>query len=208
MMKYPLTINTILNRARTYFPRKEVVTRLPAGTHRYTYSDLHARVCKLGKRPFRVGRRHGRPGVGVFGWNTYRYLEAYFAAPCMGAVVHTINIRLAPNDLVHIINHAKDKILLIDEDLLPAIEAIAPRLGDSGAVRRHDRQRCSWSPACPTPHNYEVPHGAGQQQLQLSQPLDEDTPAGLCYTSATTGNPKGVVYSATAAFTSTPSPSA
>ena len=127
MMRYPLTVTNILKRARTYFPRKEVVTRFHDGIHRYTYADLYGRVCRLANALSGLGIGKG-DRVGVFGWNTYRYLEAYFALPCMGAVVHTINIRLAPSDLVHIINHAGDKALLIDEDLLPAIEAIAPRL--------------------------------------------------------------------------------
>ncbi len=190
-MKYPLTITTILNRARTYFPAKEVVTRLPDGVHRYTYRDLYARVCKLANVLSGLGVSRG-DRVGVFGWNTYRYLEAYFAAPCMGAVVHTINIRLAPNDLVHIINHAKDRVLLVDEDLLPAIQAIAPRLetvqqfvimGDGNAP----------SSDLPGAHDYEELMREASDSFDFPQ-LEEDTPAGLCYTSATTGNPKGVTY--------------
>ena len=192
MMKYPLTLTSILNRARTYFPRKEVVTRLPDRIHRYTYADMCARVCKLANVLASSGVSRG-DRVGVFGWNTHRYLEAYFAAPCMGAVVHTINIRLAPDDLVHIINHAQDKILLVDEDLLPAIEAIAPRLE---TVEQFLIMADSNPPTAglPDAHSYEELVEQASDNFDFPQ-LDEDTPAGLCYTSATTGNPKGVIYS-------------
>ena len=192
MMKYPLTLTTILNRARTYFPRKEVVTRLPDRIHRYTYSDMCARVCKLANVLASSGVSRG-DRVGVFGWNTHRYLEAYFAAPCMGAVVHTINIRLAPDDLVHIINHAQDKILLVDEDLLPAIEAIASRLE---TVKQFVIMADSNPPTAglPDAHSYEQLMEQASGNFEFPE-LDEDTPAGLCYTSATTGNPKGVIYS-------------
>ena len=191
MMKYPLTITTILNRAHTYFPRKEVVTRLPDRIHRYTYADLYVRVCKLANALSSLGVGRG-DRVGVFGWNTYRYLEAYFAAPCMGAVVHTINIRLAPNDLVHIINHAKDKVLLVDEDLFPAIEAIAPRLESVEQIVVMGDGDPS-SSVLPHAHSYERLMDAASNSFDFPR-LDEDMPAGLCYTSATTGNPKGVVY--------------
>ena len=192
MMKYPLTITTILNRAHTYFPRKEVVTRLPDRIHRYSYADLYTRVCRLSNVLSSLGVEKG-DHVGVFGWNTYRYLEAYFAAPCMGAVVHTINIRLAPNDLVHIINHAKDKVLLIDEDLLPAIEAIAPRLEtvQQFVVMTDDEFT---SEGLPNAHDYETLMAQASDSYDFPE-LGEDDPAGLCYTSATTGDPKGVTYS-------------
>ena len=191
MMKYPLTITSILNRARTYFPQKEVVTRLPDHIHRYTYADLYTRVCRLSNVLSSLGIEKG-DRIGVFGWNTYRYLEAYFAAPCMGAVVHTINIRLAPNDLVHIINHARDKVLLIDEDLLPATETIATRLDTvTHFVVMSDGDGTT---SLPNAHNYERLVAQASPTFDFPQ-LDEDDPAGLCYTSATTGNPKGVTYS-------------
>ncbi len=191
-MKYPLTINTVLNRANAYFSKKEIVTRLPEGIHRYSYSDLHRRVCRLANALSSLGVGTG-DRVGVFGWNTFRYLEAYFAAPCMGAVVHTINIRLAPNDLVHIINHAKDKVLLIDEDLLPAIEAIAPRLDTVQQFVVMTESEVT-SQSLPNAHNYESLLAQASDSYDFPD-LDEDAPAGLCYTSATTGNPKGVTYS-------------
>ena len=192
MMKYPLTVTNILNRARTYFPRKEIVTRLPDGTHRYTYADLYARVCKLAHALTSLGVKQG-DRVGTFGWNTYRHLEAYYAAPCMGAVVHTVNIRLAPDDLAYIINHAQDKVLLVDEDLLPVIEAIAPRLEtvEHFVVMSNNGSTGS---SLPSAHSYEELMDNASDRFDFPQ-LEEDMPAGLCYTSATTGKPKGVVYS-------------
>ena len=203
-MKYPLTITTILNRARTYFPRKEVVTRLPDRSHRYTYADLYSRVCKLANALSSLGVDRG-DRVGVFGWNTYRYLEAYFAAPCMGAVVHTINIRLAPNDLVHIINHAKDKVLLVDEDLLPAIEAIAPRLESvEQIVVMGDGD----------PSSSVLPHAHSYERLMAKPPTASTSPNWMrtCPRASATPRPPRATPRAwcttTAASTCTPSPSA
>jgi fatty-acyl-CoA synthase len=136
--------------------------------------------------------------VGTFGWNTYRHLEAYFAAPALGAVLHTINIRLAPDDLVYIINHAGDKVLLIDPDLAPLIEALAPRLKsvEHFVMLTGDPEV---STSLPSPRNYEELLSRASDQHTPAD-LDENAPAGLCYTSATTGRPKGVMYSHRAVF--------
>ena len=126
-MRYPLLVSRILDRAKTAFPDKEIITRTENGAHRYTYKDLALRVNRLANALAALGVKQG-DRVGTFGWNTYRYLEAYFASPVMGAVNHTINIRLFPEDLVYIINHAEDKVLLVDPDLAPILEELAPRL--------------------------------------------------------------------------------
>ena len=143
--------------------------------------------------------------VGVFGWNTFRYLEAYFAAPCMGAVVHTINIRLAPNDLVHIINHAKDKVLLIDKDLLPAIEAIAPRLDTVQQFVVMTESEVT-SQSLPNAHNYESLLAQASDSYDFPDSGRGRSRWPLLH-SATTGNPKAS-HTPTAASISTPSPSA
>ena len=131
--------------------------------------------------------------VGTFGWNSYRHLEAYFSPPVMGAVVHTINIRLAPDDLVYIINHAGDKVILVDPDLAPILEAVAHRLEsvEHFVVMTGDRE---FSTTLPSAKNYEDLLAAASAEYRPAE-LDENAPAGLCYTSATTGRPKGVVYS-------------
>src|SRR5918999_3797455 len=126
-MHYPLLVPRMLERARTLFPNKEIVTRVGEDTHRYTYRDLAQRVARLSNALSSLGVGAG-DRVGTFAWNTYRHLEAYFAAPSMGAIVHTINIRLASEDIAYIINHAADKILLIVPGLTTIIEALDPRL--------------------------------------------------------------------------------
>ena len=192
MMDYPLLVSRLLERANTFFPDKEIITREEDGEHRYTYRDLAGRVARLSNALRGLGVGEG-DRVGTFGWNTYRHLEAYFAPPVMGAVVHTINIRLAPDDLIYIINHAGDKVILVDPDLAPILEAVAHRLEsvEHFVVMTGDRE---FSTTLPSAKNYEDLLAAASAEYRSAE-LDENAPAGLCYTSATTGRPKGVVYS-------------
>jgi fatty-acyl-CoA synthase len=190
-MRYPLLVPRILERASTLFPRKEIVTRIGEDTHRYTYLDLAQRVARLSNALSSLGLGVG-DRVGTFGWNTYRHLEVYFAAPSMGAIVHTINIRLASEDIVYIINHAADKILLIDPDLAPIIEELAPRLEsvEHFIIMTGDLE---FPTKLPSAHNYEDLLSQSSDQYTPIE-MDEYAPMGLCYTSATTGRPKGVMY--------------
>jgi len=192
MMDYPLTITHFLERARRLYPRKEIVSKMPGGMHRYTYADFYARVMRLANALEQLGVRKG-DRVATFAWNHYRHLELYFAVPCMGAVLHTLNIRLFPDQIVYIINHAADKVIFIDDNLLPALERLGDRLptvehyvimSDGGEVQT------SLSPA----HDYEALLQAADAHYEFPT-LDENDAAGMCYTSGTTGNPKGVVYS-------------
>ena len=191
-MHYPLLVSRILERARTVFPDKEIITRVEGGVHRYTYRELAARVARLSNALAGLGVGEG-DRVGTFAWNTYRHLEAYFAAPAMGAVNHTINIRLSADDLVYIINHAGDKVLLIDPDLAPIIEGLASRLEtvEHYVIMTDDP---AFATTLPAAHSYEQLLAQASDQWAPVE-LDEYAPAGLCYTSATTGRPKGVVYS-------------
>ena len=191
MMNYQLLVPGLLDRANTYFPNKQIITREGSGVHRYTYRDLKGRVNRLCNALAGLGIGRG-DRVGTFGWNTYRHLEAYFAPPSMGAVTHTTNIRLSADDLVYILNHAGDKVLLVDPDLAPILEPLAPQLetvehfvimtGDTG-----------FQTSLPSVHIYEELL-AGASDRYESPSLNENDPAGLCYTSATTGRPKGVTY--------------
>ena len=191
-MHYPLLISGILERARTIFPDKEIITRVGDGVHRCTYRDLAARVARLCNALAGLGVGEG-DRVGTFAWNTYRHLESYFAAPSMGAVNHTINIRLAPDDLIYIINHAEDKVLLIDSDLAPIIEGLAPQLEsvEHYVIMTDDPE---FTTTLPGARRYEELLAQASDEFTPAA-LDEYAPAGLCYTSATTGRPKGVVYS-------------
>ena len=192
MMDYPLLVHQFLERANTFFPGKEIVTREGEETHRYTYAGLMRRSSRLSNALAGLGVGTG-DRVGTFAWNHYRHLEAYFAAPAMGAVLHTINIRLFTDDLVYIINHAGDKVILIDPDLVPILEPLASQLEsvEHFVIMTDDR---NFSTTLPSSHNYEdLLSGASDNYSPVK--LDENAPAGLCYTSATTGRPKGVVYS-------------
>ena len=190
-MNYPLLVPRILERAKTMFPDKEIVTHLGGDTHRYTYRDLAARVARLSNVLSGLGVGQG-DRVGTFAWNTYRHLEAYFAPPAIGAVVHTVNIRLADDDVIYIINHAGDKVLLVDPDLVPIIEELAPKLE---SVEHYIilSETSNFSTTLPSAHSYEDLLAAASDEHQPLL-LDEYSPVGLCYTSATTGLPKGVMY--------------
>ena len=194
MMDYPLTVRTIYQRALTLFPDKQLVTRRAEGVRRTTYGEWAERVARLagGLRDLGVG-----PGdrVATFCWNHDRHLEAYFAAALMGASYHTLNIRLGGDQLAYIVNHARDKVLICDAELAPSI---GPVLGDLGTVEHllvldgDDGER----PVL----GFGAEHGY-EDLVERSAPmtdwpeLDERQTAGICYTSATTGNPKGVAYS-------------
>src|SRR5579871_3464116 len=192
MMDYPLTLQHSFNRAITLFPKREVATLTENGLHRYTYADFGRRATQLASALAKWGVKPG-DRVATFAWNTYRHLELYFAVPCMGAVLHTLNIRLFADQLAYIANHAEDTVLLIDEDLVPLVEAFADRLT---TVRHYvimadgDLPSTSLSPVS----SYEELLAGADPNFAWPEDLDERAPAAMCYTSATTGNPKGVTY--------------
>ena len=114
MMDYPLTIGLQLERAYRLFPKKEVITRTPSGLHRYNYGDLYRRAGRLANALATLGIRPG-DRVGTFAWNTYRHLELYLTVPSSGAVLHTLNIRLFPEQINFIVNHAQDSVIFVDD---------------------------------------------------------------------------------------------
>ena len=191
MMNYQLLVPGLLDRANIYFPDKQIITRESDGVHRYTYRDLKGRVNRLCNALAGLGVGKG-DRVGTFGWNTYRHLEAYFAPPSMGAITHTTNIRLSPDDLTYIVNHAGDKVMLVDPDLVPILEPLAPQLEtvEHFVIMTGD---ADFKTSLPSAHIYEGLLADASDQF-ASPSLDENDPAGLCYTSATTGRPKGVTY--------------
>ncbi|MBM7694159.1 fatty-acyl-CoA synthase [Peribacillus deserti] len=193
MMNTPLLMTQMLERAEKYFSKKQVISRTDGGIHRFTYKEMGERTRRLASCLKELGVEKG-DRVGTMAWNHHRHLEAYFAVPCSGAVLHTINIRLAPQQIAYIINHAEDKVLLIDSDLLPLIQSIKDELHTVKAfIIMTDNESLPDTNLSPVFH-YERLLEEGNPLFQFEQNLDENDPAGMCYTSATTGNPKGVVY--------------
>lgn len=191
MMEYQLTIPTILRRAETLFAKKEIVSRMPdKSIHRYTYKDFALRTKKLSDALHQLGVRHG-DRVATLCWNHYQHLEAYFAAPCMGAIVHTLNLRLSPDDLTYIVNHAEDKVIIVDQVLLPLLEKFKANISVQHLIVIPNAGQ-------PIPQgylNYEDVVASGDASRFEPFEGDEYTAASMCYTSGTTGKPKGVLYS-------------
>jgi fatty-acyl-CoA synthase len=189
---FPLTLQHVLHRMRVCSPEKEVVSlTAPGTTERATYGETAERVDRLARA---LGLLGVEPGdrVATFAWNNRRHFELYFAVPCVGAVLHTLNIRLFEEQLTYIVNHAEDKVIFVDDSLVPQLEKLQPSFenvthyvvmgdGDMGTL--------------PNALRYDdLLEQAGPGQFDYPE-LDERQAAALCYTSGTTGNPKGVLYS-------------
>ncbi|KML06077.1 long-chain fatty acid--CoA ligase [Rossellomorea marisflavi] len=193
MMQTPLLLTAMMERAEKFYPEKHIVSRTESGIHRFTYKEWGKRTRRLGSVLKDLGVEEGDK-VGTLAWNHHRHLEAYFAIPCIGAVLHTINIRLSPQHIVYIINHAKDRVLLVDPDLLPLVEKIRDQIPHVESIIVMTDGGMPESPIEGL-HHYEELLEKGDPTFSFRHDLDENAPAGMCYTSATTGNPKGVVYS-------------
>src|SRR5512132_1149266 len=128
IMDYPLTLTQFFERTRKLFHKKTLATRVPGvGLQRYTYADYADRVCRLAGALAKLGIQKG-DRVGTFAWTSHRHLEAYFAAPLMGMVLHTVNIRLSAQDITYIVNHAGDRVLIVDASCWPTLEPIVKQL--------------------------------------------------------------------------------
>jgi fatty-acyl-CoA synthase len=189
MMDYPLTLSTIFRRAETVFRKQEIVWRTADKTvRRYTCAEFASRARRLAQVLLDLGVRPG-DRVATLGWNHGPHLEAYFGIPLMGGVLHTLNLRLHPDELAYIVNHAEDRAILVDESLLPLWNQVKPKVkvpitivvGASGPVP----DGCL---------EYESLIEKTKPAEEMPDP-DERAAAAMCYTTGTTGNPKGVLYS-------------
>ena len=195
MMDEPLLVASLIVHADRFHGDTEIVSRtVEGGIHRQTYRDAHRRARQLAQALARLGVKQG-DRVGTLAWNGYRHFELYFGVSGMGAVVHTINPRLFPEQLVYIVNHAEDRYVFFDLTFAPLVEKLAPQCkGVEGWVAMTDRAHLPPSATIPNLLCYEELIGAESGDYDWPR-LDEQAAAGLCYTSGTTGNPKGVLFS-------------
>ena len=193
MMDRPLLISSIIDHAALYHADTEIVSRTVEGPiHRYTYRDAQARSKQVATALARLGVQAG-DRVGTVAWNGYRHFELYYGVSGMGAILHTINPRLFPEQLVYIVNHAEDAYLFVDLTFVPLLETLADKLETvKGFVIMTDdahMPETTLANAC----CYETLIGAESSDYEWPR-FDERTASSLCYTSGTTGNPKGTLY--------------
>ena len=193
MMDVPLSISSIIEHAACVYANQEVVTRTVEGPiRRTTYGEIRARAKRLANALCELGIAQG-DRVGTIAWNTQRHLEAYFAISGMGAVCHVMNPRTPAEQLAYIMNHAEDKVVLVDTTFVPLIAALKDKLPSIRHIVVMSDE-ASQPEAAAHWLNYEQLLGNADEEFQWPK-LDENEAAALCYTSGTTGNPKGVLYS-------------
>ena len=193
MQHTPLLMSNILDRGAKVAPNEEIVTLTENGVRRQTYKETRDRSHQLAHALAGAGIKIG-DRVGTFMWNGSRHLEAYHACAGMGAVLHTLNVRLSEKDLEYIINHAEDQIIIADADVLPLLENLKGKIPTVRKIVVATEEGFEgWATELPDPVDYEAFIDGQPTEYDWPQ-IDENSPMGLCYTSGTTGNPKGVEY--------------
>src|ERR687893_1733088 len=187
---YQLTLPAMLRRAEALYGPKEIATRRPDKSfHRYTYADFVRRAKKLAVALGELGSQKS-DRVATLAWNSHQHLEAYFGVPCSGMVLHTINPRLSSDDITYIINHAEDRVLLVDETMVRLLDGFKDRVNlEHVFVLSEDGSAPDGLES-----DEELLSGADEDRFEYPD-FDEDDAAAMCYTSGTTGQPKGALYS-------------
>lgn len=195
--EYQMRLTNFIERARRFFPEKEIVSREADGEIvRHTYLDEYKRICRLANILKDLGVKRGDV-LGSFAWNTHRHYELYFSIPCMGATLHTINIRLSLEDIIYSIDQAEDIWIFIEEGLIPKFEPCARHLktvkGYIILSKKKDMKNLPDTVLSPV-YLYEDLISGASEEYDFPDDMDENTPASIFYTGGTTGRPKGVVY--------------
>jgi len=194
MQDRPLLISSLIEHAARFHPDVEIVSRLPeGGTHRTSWAGIRRDACRVAHALRQLGVGEG-DRVGTLAWNSHRHLSMYFGVSGAGSVLHTVNPRLFPEQIEYIVNHAEDQVLFFDLNFAPLVEALAPRLKTVRAyVAMTSRDHM---PRIDVPQLLCWDDLLGAQPDTFTWPeLDERLASSLCYTSGTTGHPKGVLYS-------------
>ncbi|TCO51330.1 fatty-acyl-CoA synthase [Kribbella antiqua] len=194
MQDRPLALPHVFHRAEQLFGHKNIVTATAIGEESMSYAEWAQRVRRLATVLDQLGLGP-QARVGTFGWNTGRHLELYFAVPCTGRVLHTLNIRLFADQLTYIVQHADDEVIFVDRSLLPVLWPLADQLPSVRLFVVMDDGADTPIPDDPRVRDYETLLAQAAPKQGRFEIDDENTAAALCYTSGTTGNPKGVLYS-------------
>jgi 3-(methylthio)propionyl---CoA ligase len=194
MSERPLLISAILAHAATYHQDTEIISRTVEGPiHRYTYADAERRSKRLARALLRLGIKPG-DRIGTLAWNTFRHFELYYGISGIGAVCHTINPRLFDDQIMYIVNHAADRLLFVDTTFLPFVERLTANFPADCRIVLMNEQGDKPETKLLTEACYERLIAAENDDFEWPE-FDERTAASLCYTSGTTGNPKGALYS-------------
>lgn len=193
MQNLPLLVNSILDHASIYHADQEIVSRLVNGSlHRETYAEAHLRAKKMSQALRKIGVNEGDV-VATMAWNNHRHFESWYAITGLGAVYHTLNPRLFVEQLAYIINHAEDKVIMLDTTFLPILEGMQDQLPDVKAYIVYCDADEMPETSLKNAYCYEAILAAEDGDFDWVE-VDENAACGICYTSGTTGNPKGVVY--------------